>query len=130
MKFYANADSKLKIAYIPDWIEFEIEGVNWIFDFQGETDYSDSNINFRFKGDMIPWSIWKNGIEFELGVKDEVSEDFVDSLFDEAKNIVVGFHPARDEDEENVPNDELSGGEGSLYYGNKTYRFKFMCETY
>ena len=77
---YLYGESKLEIGYTPDWIRFEHDDEEWTFDIQGDIDYDPNRLNCRIKGELIPWTLVRDGYEITLDDA-ELSEERLLYLF-------------------------------------------------
>ena len=108
MKLYLDAKSKNNIGYTPDWlkIDYEENGIAYTLtlDLRGEIDYDKKTLSCRYKGALIPWTLYCNETGDELifsEMEDYKAESIMPvekilSIIENGTNYVVGIYPMND----------------------------------
>ena len=149
MRLYLRGNSKNEIGYVPDWIKIYYEEGNreyeLVLDIQGSIDYSDTKLDCRCKGDLIPWVLWdfETGEEIDLYElsEEEIEERFPDKViaksFTKSHGFTVGVYPMCpcDMDEHDLfelaGKDKITECEGyfECYVDDEFYEVNFVFDT-
>ena len=134
MRLNLKAESTGKIGYTPDWIMVPYHNKWLTLDIQGELLSSNTGLNSRIKGELIPLSIWENNKETYIDenedMQKEISRKLV-SIFQKAHHVVVGVYPKNESDERRYKKDRIAKGVGSLEIntGSRVHVINFNFET-
>ena len=143
MRLYLDAKSKNNIGYTPDWIKIDYEENGTLYtltlDLQGDIDYNEDTLSCRYKGGLIPWTLYDNetGNEYDLSEMDEdelesiMPFEKIISIIENGSNYVVGIFPVFEKDFYLVEYDALSDCHGSIsiYHDGKEITKEFVFET-
>ena len=143
MRLYLDAKSKNNIGYTPDWIKIDYEENGTLYtltlDLQGDIDYNEDTLSCRYKGDLVPWTIYDNetGDEYNLSEMDEDDLEFfmpvekIISIIENGSDYVIGIYPVFEKDFELAEDDKLTDCNGSIsvYYDRKEIAKEFVFET-
>ena len=109
MRIGLKAKSKNQIGYTPDWIKVSFsensQNIDLVFDIQGEISYTTNTLNCSIKGELIPWTIWKDGEEIDISEKANIQEEISINLLKilrKSTDFEVGIYPI-DDSVENYP---------------------------
>ena len=143
MRLYLDAKSKNNVGYTPDWIKvsFEENGVLYdlVLDIQGTTDYNNTCLSCRCKGELIPWVLWNYETGDEINLY-ELAEEEVYSKFPDEKiakiicdneDFEIGIYPTGDDNFEKAKDDILSECNGliEIYVDDHLYEKEFTFAT-
>jgi hypothetical protein len=143
MKLYLDAKSKNNTGYTPDWLKIDYEENDCCYtltlDLQGDIDYNEDTLSCRYKGALIPWTLYYNETGDECNfyemdgdkVESIMPVEKIISIIENGTNYTVGIYPVFEKDFDLAEDDELNDCHGSIniYYDGKEITKDFVFET-
>lgn len=121
-----KGQSKMSLGYTLDWIQFDSPLGDLTLDAQGCIEYDDKNCDMRFKGVLVPWSLWKD--DSEVACPEDIDPI---PYIEKATEVRVGLYPVTHTDDnlELAKLDNITELEGELATDDgKTFSFKPFYE--